>query len=156
MKDLILDPEDCLYSHETDLEKLQKLEQAILNGTWDTVPPVYVVASEKIPGKYLIYNGINRLHIARVFNKPLRAVLIESSDDLTEIPYKEHANWPYVNWYVKPEDVHLKSEYERLVLKICDWALHRPNLPRGPEVTVDWHARHKKDLEKILSQLPTY
>lgn len=129
MKELVLDPMDCLYSHEIDTYKLQKLEQAILDDTWEKVPPVYVVASENIPGKYLIYNGTNRLHTARRFNKPLKAVLIESDEDLTNIPSREYADWSYTDWYDKPKDVHLKTPYERLVLKICDWALNRPRLP---------------------------
>ena len=155
MKDLVLDPEDCLHSHGVshDTETFQRLEQAILEDGWDEVPPVYVVQPEALPGKYIIYNGNRRLHIATLFSKPLKAKLIESDEDLENIPDGEVAYWDVCNWYEKPEGVPDSSgRYDYIVRKLCDWALHCPEIPQYGRKEIDWYTSNKSRLENLLDR----
>lgn len=181
MKELMLDPWDCLHSHGLgDLgglggleftSKLRALEQAILDDTWDEVPPVYVVQSEDLPGKYLLYNGNHRLHIATLFNKPLKAKLIESDEDLKGIPNSEVALWAVAPWYEDESNVPgyvaclrtirrtiqsglaaWSSPYEYIVLKIRDWTLHCSGIPTYETGGICWDTPNKSRLEELLDK----
>lgn len=154
MKDLVLDPEDCRHSHGlSDTWTLRRLELAILEDRWDKVPPVYVVQPETLPGKYIIYNGNRRLHIATLFSKPLKTKLIESDEDLENIPVGEGTSWDVCNWYERPDGVPQYSpRYEHIVMKLCDWALHCPEIPSYERKGIDWDTPNKSRLEKLIDR----
>lgn len=156
MKELVLDPDDVMYSHEVSLYEnytLLNLEGAILDDTWAEVPPVYVVQTDEFPGKYLIYNGNNRLHIAKLFRKPLSAVLIEGEEDLEFIPDDEFAYWIPAPWQgAYGGEPTADTEYELIVMKIVDSAKYSPDLPPEHPTEITWRTRDKKRLEEILAE----
>lgn len=155
MKDLVLDAEDVMYSHEVEDHSnsaLPDLEEAILNDTWDNVPPVYVVQSDEFPGKYLIYNGNDRLHIAKMFRKPLSAKLIEGEEDLDNIPDEELAYWTRAKWQGTYDEVPTAdNDYELTILKIVDSAKYCPGIPKGRPKRIFWVSRDEKRLLEILA-----
>lgn len=157
MKELVLDPDECMHSEGPRVhhgKPLRELEQAILNDSWHEVPAVYVVQSERIPGKYIIYNGNRRLHIAKLFNKPLKAKLIESQKDFKQMNYDDIASWHVTPWYhEKPEGVpDTSGKYEHLVMKVCDWALHCTAIPTYETKEIGWDTPNKSRLEELLTE----
>jgi len=88
MKAIEVKPKDLVFTRWSEFESFSSLEQVPKSEYWKVVPPIIVL---KHPQKkaYLIYNGNHRAMVAKNKKLKVRALLVESEEDLPRIPPEE-------------------------------------------------------------------
>jgi len=72
---------------------LSALIHGIYVNQWENVPPIIVVGHPKLQGKYMVYDGNTRTAVAKRYNLPLKAWLIEDDTDFEYIKENNSAAW---------------------------------------------------------------
>ncbi len=88
MKKIKIKPEDLIFTRWSEFESFSSLEKVPTATYWKKVSPIIVL---KHPQKkaYLIYNGNHRALIAKKKKLKVKALLVESEEDLSKIPPEE-------------------------------------------------------------------
>ena len=111
MKEIEINPKDLIFTRWSEFESFSDLEQMPTQEYWEKVPPIIVL---KHPEKeaYLIYNGNHRAMVAKRKGINVKALLVETEEDLPRIPLDESMYYAYPEYYQK-----YGTAVERLIQK---------------------------------------
>jgi hypothetical protein len=141
MRDVNVTAENTVFSHDaSSSDKLCCLEQYVLQDEWHKLKKVYLIESDKVPGKYIIYDGNHRFRLAIVFSKPLPGRLIENDGDLQEVIESSSGNTPWGNTY--------ESVQKSIGRPICT----EDTYPQYFKKEINWDTPNRERLQQILQQ----